>query len=142
MGSNRVGLALVVGAVVLFATGWLIFNMAFAGFYAANAGSATGVDRETQIMWAHALASLAYAALILYAMRGHLGGMSIGQGTMTGAVVGCLMWFTVDFVFYAATNMSTLTLAVVDPILEFIHGGIGGAAIAAVLRSGSTGSSA
>jgi len=50
-----------------------------------------------------------------------------------GAVVGFLLWFTVDFIFYGITNTANLTRTVVDPLLELIRGGIGGAVIGVVL---------
>lgn len=124
--------AALVGAIALFATGYLIFDLAFAGFYAANAGSATGVDRGSQVIWAMSVAQLAYAALITFVIVNRGGTVSIGAGAKIGAIVGCLLWATADFVFYAATNLSNLTLTIVDPLLELVHGGIGGAVIAAV----------
>jgi len=44
----------------------------------------------------------------------------------------------VDFVFYGISNISNLTLTVVDPLVELVHGGIGGAAIGLVLGRMST----
>ena len=99
MDVKRVSIALVIGAAALYATGYLIFDVLFSGFYAANAGSATGVNRDGQLVWAMALAGLGYASLIIFAMGGRVRGVSIGQGALIGAVVGSLMWFTVDFVF-------------------------------------------
>jgi hypothetical protein len=64
------------GGVVLFATAYIIFEMLLGDFYAANAGSATGVDRDPQIIWAGVVASFAYAALILVALRGNMGSLS------------------------------------------------------------------
>jgi hypothetical protein len=58
----------VVGGIVLYVVGYLIFTIAFGGFYAANAGTATGVDRPSELVWAVLLGSFAYAALICYAM--------------------------------------------------------------------------
>ncbi len=37
---------------MLHLVGYLIFSMAFARFYAAHMGSATGVDRASEVMWA------------------------------------------------------------------------------------------
>lgn len=122
-----------VGGIALFATGYLIFDLAVASFYAANTGSAIGVDRADQLFWAMSVSSLAYAALITFVIVNRTGTVSIGGGAMIGAIVGFLLWCTVDFLFYGATNISNLTVTVVDPLLELIHGGIGGAVIAAVL---------
>ena len=135
MDAKRLMVGTLVGGVVLYAVGYVIFTRAFADFYAANAGSATGVDRGGDLFWALALANLSYAALVMFAIANRGGSLSIGEGTIVGAIVGFLMWFTADFVFYSSTNIANLTRTVVDPLLEIVHGGFGGAAIAAVLRS-------
>jgi hypothetical protein len=133
MDAKRMVTAVVVGAITLFATGYLFFTMLLGGFYAANAGSAIGVNRESQIIWSVVLGNLGYAALISYALGNRADTISLGKGAVVGAVVGFLLWFTVDFVFYGISNMSNLTLTVVDPLVELVHGGIGGAVIGAVL---------
>lgn len=134
MDAKRYVVGTVVGGIVLALVGYLIFNVAFKDFYAANAGSATGVDRSTQIMWAMGVANCAYAALITYAMAGRADAAGIGAGFRIGAIVGFLIWATVDFVLFGATNVANLTRTVVDPLLEIVHGGIGGASIAVALR--------
>ena len=134
MDSKRFAAGTVVGGVVLWATGWLIFSKLFGGFYAANVGSATGVDRDAQILWATILGNAFYAALIVYALLRRHGVASVAQGAMVGAIVGCLAWAQADFVLYADLNIANLTRTIVDPLLEIIHGGIGGAAIAFVVK--------
>jgi hypothetical protein len=121
----------IVGGIVLYIVGYLIFSMAFASFYAANTGSATGVDRESEVMWAVVLGAFAYAALICYTM-GRRGVSGLGEGFMVGAIVGFLLWACADFTLYGVENVSNLTRTVVDPLLEIVHGGIGGATIALV----------
>ena len=117
MDPKRFALATVIGGGVLYAVGYLIFTTAFGAFYAANAGSATGVDRSGQIVWAMAIANLAYAALITFTM-GRRPVASVGEGAMVGAIVGFLIWCTVDFVLYGSTNIANLPRTVVDPLLE------------------------
>ena len=130
MDAKRFVTGTVVGGIVLFATGYLIFNVLFAEFYRANGVS--GVDREMPIMWAGIVASLPYAALITYAL-GTRSGTSIGSTALVGAIAGFLLWATADFAIYGFMNVQNLTRTMVDPALEFVHGGIGGAAIGAVL---------
>ena len=124
-----------VGAIVLYATGYLIFDLAFANFYSTNVGSATGVERGGQLVWAMPVANLTYGALITFAIENRTGILLIGEGAKIGAIVGFLLWCTVDFCFYSTTNIANLTRTVVDPLLEAVHGGIGGAVIAVVLGS-------
>ena len=134
MDAKRFVVGVLAGGIALYAGGYVIFTRAFADFYAANAGSATGVDRGGELFWAMALANLAYAALVTFAIGNRVGSLSTGGGIKIGAIVGFLLWFTADFVFYGTTNIANLTRTVVDPLLEIVHGGIGGAVIAAVLR--------
>ena len=122
----------IVGAVVIYGVGYLIFNVLAANYYAAHAGSATGVNRTPQLIWAVALGSVTYAALITWAMMRRPGSTSIGQGAMIGAIVGFLAWGTADVTLYGITNINSLTIALLDPCLEAIHAGLAGAAIAAV----------
>jgi hypothetical protein len=121
------------GGVVLFALGYIIFEVLLGDFYAANGGSATGVEREPQILWALAIGALAYAALILVAIKAHTGSLSVATGMKAGATVGFLLWLCADFTLYGITNLNNLTLTIVDPLVELVHGGITGAVVAAFL---------
>lgn len=123
----------VVGGIALLVLAYLIFDLAFADFYAANAGSAAGVARDAQLVWAVALGSMSYAALITLAMGRRFGSPTIRAGAQAGAVVGFLLWFTADFTLYGITNLSNLTRTVVDPVLELVRGGIAGVVTAVVL---------
>jgi hypothetical protein len=135
MDTKRLAVGTLVGGVVLFVAGYLIFDMAFASFYAAHEGSATGVTRTPQVVWAVLLGSLAYGALITLAIKSRPSS-SAGTGARIGAVVGLLLWFTADFTLYGVTNIQTLTRTVVDPLLEAVRSGIAGAIVAVVLAKG------
>ena len=128
MDAKRFLAGTVVGGIVLFFVGNLIFITLAGGFYAANAGTATGVDRAEPLMWAVVLGNVAYAALICYAM-GTRNASGLIEGAKVGAIVGLLMWVAVDFIFYGLMNLSNLTRTIVDPLLEIVHAGIGGAVI-------------
>lgn len=133
MDTKRLVTGTLVGGIIVYALGYLIFDLAFADFYAANVGSATGVARDPQLVWAVALGSLSYAALVTLAIGSRAGSSHMGAGVKIGAVVGFLLWFTVDFILYGATNVTNLTRAVVDPLLELVRGGMAGGVIAVVL---------
>lgn len=133
MNTKNVIIGTVVGAITLFILGYLIFELAVGDFYSANMGSAMGVERETPVMWASALASVSYAALLTLAILSRADSPTIVGGFKVAAVVGFLVWFTVDFTFYGIFNLTNLTLAIVDPLLELVHAGVAGAVIAGVL---------
>ena len=133
MDIKRFSIGTVVGGIALFILGYVIWDMLFVEFFAANAGSATGVEKDPQVVWALALGSLCYAALLTLAIETRAGSATIVDGLKIGAIVGFLMWFAVDLTLYAVWNVSNLTAAIADPLLELVRGGIGGAVIAAVL---------
>ncbi len=133
MDIKRFIIGTVVGAITLYALGYLIWELAFADFFAANAGSATGVVKDPQVIWALALGTLSYAALLTLAIGTRAGSATIVEGLKIGAIVGFLMWFSVDFIHYGIGNVSNLTATVADSLLELIDAGISGAVIAAVL---------
>jgi len=122
-----------VGGITLHVLGHLIFILMFGAFYAANQGSATGVDREVALQWALALGNLSLAALVTLAVAGWPGTITIGKGFKVGAIVGFLVWFGVDFIHYGILNVSNLARTLADPLLEIVHTGITGAVIAAAL---------
>lgn len=55
-------------------------------------------------------------------------------GGKIGAIVGLLVWSSVDLGFYAGTTIFGLTVIVLDPLLASVWYGIGGEVIAAVLE--------
>ena len=133
MNIKRLTIGSVVGTITLYLLGELIWGNLFVEFFDANAGSAVGVDRESQIVWAVVVGSLFYAVLLTLALESRSASKSLVDGLKIGAVVGALLWGTVDFIHFGVTNIDTLTAAVADTILEGVRGGIVGGVIAAVL---------
>ncbi len=133
MNIKRLSIGSVVGTITLYLLGMLIWGNLFAEFFDANSGSAVGVDRESQIVWAVVVGSLFYAVLLTLALESRSASKSLVDGLKIGAVVGALLWGTVDFIHFGVTNIDTLTAAVADTILEGVRGGIVGGVIAAVL---------
>ena len=129
---RRVVMGTIVGGIVLYALGYVIFDVAVKRFYDANVGSATGVAREPQLLWAVMLGTLAYGALVALVIE-HRPDATVGDGVIFGAVVGFLLWATADFILYGATNISNLTRTVVDPLLELVRAGVAGGVIVAVV---------
>ncbi len=133
MDTKQLMIGTLVGGITMYVVGYLIWTVALAGFFAANAGSATGVSRDPQLVWAIALGTLSLAALVTLAVGSRAGSLTIGAGFKIGAIVGFLVWFGVDFIHYGVRNIANLTATVVDPLLEIVRSGVGGAVIAAVL---------
>ena len=133
MDTKRFVIGTLAGGIVMYLVGYLIWGLLLADFFAANAGSATGVARETRLIWAVVLGTFSLAALVTLAVGSQAGASTILDGLKIGAIVGFLVWFGVDFMDYGIRNVSNLTATIVDPLLEIVRTGIGGAVIAAVL---------
>ena len=133
MDMKRFLIGTIVGGITMYILGYLIWALAFAGFFATNVGSATGVVRQPGLVWAVALGSLSLAGLITLAVGSRAGSATIGSGFKVGAIVGFLVWFGVDFIHYGVTNVDNLAATIVDPLLELVRAGIVGAVIAGVL---------
>jgi len=135
MDAKRFMTATLAGAATLFVAGYLLFGLALADFYAANVGSAAGVERDAPL-WLHlALAQLVFAAFVTLVL-GWKGVSSASAGLKAGAAVGFLVALAVDLSMYSMTHLSNLTLTLVDPLLAIVHVGIGGAVIGWVLGRG------
>ncbi len=133
MDMKRLAIGTIVGGVALYAVGYLIFELAFGPYYAANVGSATGALRSQNLEWLLALSNLPLALLVTLGIESRPGTPSIASGFVTGAVIGFLVWLSVDAYYYGATNVWRFIIVLVDPPLSALAIGIGGAVIAAVL---------
>ena len=124
-----------VGAVTLSVTGYVMFWAVLGDFYAyaLGAGSATGVPRESPLIWAVALGALSYGALLTLAIGNCVRSSTVGAGLKVGAVTGFLVWCAADFFLYGISNVLDLTSALIDPLLEVVPSAVSGAAIAVVL---------
>ena len=130
MDGKRIVIGTIVSAVVLYALGFLIFNIILEGFYGANV---SGAFRESQVQWATIVGNIGSAALLTLGILSRGGAPTVGNGLVAGAVVGFLLWLTADFIYYGLADLWTLTIVIVDPIVEAIHFAITGAVVAFVL---------
>ena len=133
MDIKRLIIGTVVGGITLYILGYVIWDMLYAEFFAANAGSATGVTKDPQVIWALGLGTLSYAALLTLAIETRARSATIVEGLKIAAIVGFLLWFSVDFIRYGLGNVWNLAVTLMDPLLELIRAGISGAIIAGVL---------
>jgi hypothetical protein len=140
METKSLAIGTVVGGATVFVTGFVLFAVPpLSTFYAyaMDSGSATGVQRDSPLVWAAFLGAMSYGALVTLAIGSGNGPAGIGAGMRTGAIVGYLLWFTANFMFFAVSNVGNLTSTLVDPLLELVPGACAGAVVAGVLRAAS-----
>ena len=134
---QRLALGTVVGGLVLFLLGYLVYGVLFASFFATNVGTATGVAREPFNFVALLLGQLAFAAILT--MIFNWGAVrSASQGAKIGALAGLLFFLGIDLTLYATTNVQNLAASLVDPLLAAVLFAVSGAVIASVTRPKAT----
>lgn len=133
MASNRFVLAALVGGVVVFLAGGLLYGVLTLSFFEANQGSAVGVMKDTPDYLYLVLGQVVLGVLLAVVIDkwARVGG--VANGLKIGAIVGLLMGLGVDLTMYGVTNISNLTATLVDPLILAVQMACAGGAIGAVL---------
>jgi len=127
---TRTLLAALVGGVVAFLLGWLIFGMLLMGWMEAHMLSYPGLMKtEEEMNLALMFLSNLCLALLLAWSFGRMGVNSLAGGLVTGAVVGFLFYLSVDLSFMAMMNLFDGPMAVVVDVAANTvwTAGVGGA---------------
>lgn len=128
-------LATILGALVLFLLGWLMYGMLFADFFSKNAGSATGVmkSNEDMDMLLLFVGNIFQAYLLVY-IFGKWANISTFIGGLTnGIILALIMGYGWNLLGFATSNVYNLTATLVDPLIWAIMYGIAGGVIGWVL---------
>jgi hypothetical protein len=133
MDVKRLAIGTVVGAVVLLLLGYLIWEVLFSDYFAANVTAGTGVEREGMIVWSLILGQVLYALLLTLALESERVSGNAIKGLGIGAAVGILLWGTADFTMYAFNDLTTLNSAIADTLLSGVHAGVAGLIIVIAL---------
>ena len=131
MTTQKLLVGTIVGWVVLFFLGYLIFGILMADFYRANTGTATGVEKMPLNLVAIGIGQLASAGALTLILS-WVGVRSIGRAATMAGVVGLLFFLGVDLTTFGSTNTSTLKVTLVEPVIIGILYAIAGGAITAV----------
>lgn len=131
MSSTKIIIGGLIGGVVLFFAGWVLYGMLFNDFFEANAGSATGVARpmDGMVMWAMIAGNLCDGLLLAIIFGRWANIKTVKTGFIAAFIIGLLTGLAWDLVSYATTNVANLTATLVDPIIFAVMSGLAGAAI-------------
>ena len=126
-------LATLVGGVVMFFLGYLIWGVATADFFEEHA--IVNIMKEVPNLGLIALGNIVGAFVLssLYSKwaRGH---HSLGEGFQFGAWVGAFVGISMGLVMYATSNWMDSTGHIAEAIIDIIYYGIVGAVIALVYQ--------
>ncbi|MEI7628426.1 MAG: hypothetical protein WCJ80_09300 [Bacteroidota bacterium] len=128
--SKRFLLSGLVGGIVSFFVGFLIYGILLANMMSSNSGTAANVMRgqNDMIFWSIMLGSLFMGLTLAYIFE--LAKIkSIGSGFIVGAIAGLLIIAGHDFTSFGTTNLLNLNGLLTDVAASTIMQAITGAAI-------------
>lgn len=97
----------------MFVLGFVIYQPVLGDFFAANAGTATGVIKENPVFWQIIVGQLCGAALLVTVLSWK-GVASAADGFKGGAVFGLLLSLFYGFMNLGTMNTSTMNAVLVD----------------------------
>ncbi|MCI0617026.1 hypothetical protein L0244_28960 [bacterium] len=124
--------AALAGMVTIALFGGLLYGVIFARLFASNQVSATGVMKTPpDLLWV-AIAHVPFGVLLTLVVLWR-GKTTARGGAFTGAILGLLMAASYDFSQYGTTNLWTLKLTLVEPLITMVIIGAAGSVVGTVL---------
>ena len=125
----------IVGGILYFGLGYLIYGNLLMHFFSTHPGSIGKVDREAPDFLYLIIGNLAMGFLLAYIfLKGNVNSMA--GGFVTGGIVGLLVTVGFDCIIYATTNVISKTGMAVDVAAATVMTAIVGAVVAAVMGMG------
>jgi hypothetical protein len=130
MKTNKILIGGLVGAVVFFFLGWLIYGVVLSDYMLNNYDQSLSRPEEDMIWWAMILSSLASGFLIAVILNWS-NSITCMDGAKKGAILGFLLSVSLDFSFYSMSTMFlSFTPVIVDVITYVVYWAIAGAVVA------------
>lgn len=130
MKTNKILIGGLVGAVVFFFLGWLIYGVVLYDYMLNNYDQSLSRPEEDMIWWAMILSSLASGFLIAVILNWS-NSITCMDGAKKGAILGFLLSVSLDFSFYSMSTMFlSFTPVFVDVITYVVYWAIAGAVVA------------
>jgi len=129
MNSNKILVAGIVGAVVAFILGWLIWGMALAG---VDMGIPDGImrsDEEMQFL-PLAIGHLGFGFLLAIVFGRWASISTFSTGAKAGAMIGFLFTFATDLILLGTTHLMNTTGAIIDIVAATVSMAITGGVVA------------
>lgn len=138
MNTNKFLVGGIIGGIVYFLLGWLVWGMLLADFmnqHTTEAGKAVMKAEGDMIWWALIVANILWGLVLSYVLV-KAGVSSAAAGASTGAVFSLLIAAGMQCFYYAMMNMSDTTWMAVDVAAGTVVGAIVGAVIGWYLGMG------
>lgn len=124
--NSKTIIAGILGGICSFLLGWLLYGIVFKNMMADMMGSATGVMRSDSemVFWALILGNLIIGCLVAYIFNFWASISTFMGGLTAGATIGLLFTLAFDLIFYATTNVTTISGIAVDVVINLLIWGI------------------
>jgi VanZ family protein len=131
MNTSKFVIGGLIGGILFFFLGWLIYGMLLMDFMNQHmSAAAAGVMRpEAEWPWWAMITGNFGLGFLLSFVINKSNVASVSNGAVTGAVVMFLMSFSVNFMMYAQMNLSDLTSIAVDMIASAVIGAVVGSVL-------------
>jgi uncharacterized membrane protein len=136
--NTKVLLAGLAGGIVAFLLGWVIFGMLLMGYYEANMIHYDGLMKgEGEMHLGLMFLSNLMLSLMLAYVFSRMGVNDLKGGLIAGAIIGFLVYLSVDLGFMAMMNMfANNTMVVVDVLANTVWVALIGAVVGLMLGRG------
>jgi hypothetical protein len=132
MSNNKILLAGLVGAVVAFILGFIVYGNLLMDFFIENSGSASGVMRgDDEMQWIPMILGHVTWGMLFAIIFGRWANIStFATGAKTGALLGFLIGASFDLIQLGSTHISNVTGIVVDIVVMTVVSAIVGGVVA------------
>lgn len=134
MNTNKVLVSGILGGIVYFLLGWLVYGILLMDFMATNSSAGVMKSQDDFAWWALIASNLIFGILIAYVLIAVGNITSTGKGVTTAAVIGLLTASGYDLGLYATSNVSTLKGLIVDVMAITVMSAIVGAVVVTVSK--------
>lgn len=119
------------GGIVYFFLGWLLYGMLLESTFESLKGSAQGVARseEEMILWALVVGNLALGLVMAYILNNWARVSTVQTGAINAATVGFMLSLGLDLMWYSTSNLTTLSGVLLDVVVFTAMSAVAGAVI-------------
>jgi hypothetical protein len=129
MSSQKRIVATLAGGVTAFLMGWILYGMAFSGFFSEHSLMAVERPEAEMVMWSLFAGNVMYAYLLAYLFPKWEGNDSFLGGFKSGAMIALILGYAVNLTLYGTSNIMDLTATLVDPLVFGLMMGVSGGVI-------------
>jgi hypothetical protein len=133
MTTKQLASGTIAGGVVFFVTGYLLWGLAFAGFFETNTVGPAGLMKEAPDFLMLGIGQLLFGGLLTVIFGQWASISTAAGGAKAGAIIGLLVGFGIDLTLFGTMNLFSFTATVVDALLVAVQTAIAGAVVGAVL---------